>query len=116
MDEVKQKEARAEEAKQRVTETLHQLQTQLSPSHIAHKTTENLKARGVEAAQTLKERGTDAARTGVETARRYPGRAAAVGGVLALIILRKPLGRLFRRRKRVPAAPKSPDQYTPEGS
>jgi hypothetical protein len=99
---VKDKEVRAELARQRLAETVRELQTKLSPSTIAHKTTENLKARGKSAAQT-----------GIDAARLYPERAAAVGGVLALLILRKPIFRLFRGRKR---APETTEQYTPEGN
>lgn len=87
-------EANAAAARDKLTRDLAEVQERLDPRLIA---------------QAAVEQGREAGLAGVETARRYPGAVAGAAGLLGVLLLRKPIRRLFRRKPTVPAQAKGPD-------
>jgi len=77
-------------AKRRLTATLGALQTRLRPQRLADKASRRLRVAGEASA---------------DAATRNRGALVGVGAALALFLVRKPLGRLLRRRPADPATP-----------
>jgi len=94
-------EANATAARDRLARDLAEFQARLDPRLIA---------------QAAVEQGREAGLASVETARRNPGAVAGAAGLVGILLLRKPLRRLFRRKRKVPAqvrAPGSPPDTPP---
>lgn len=82
-------------ARERLTETMQELQAKLNPKVIARDVT----ARAVDS-------GKQAARNGADMAQRNPGAIAGAVAVIGLFLARHRIAKLFRRKpKKVPAAP-----------
>lgn len=77
-------EAQAAAARERLSNTLGQLQARLDPKLLARE---------------AKEAGLQAVHAGVDNARRNPGVVAGATGLLGLFLIRKPLCRMIRRPK-----------------
>jgi hypothetical protein len=84
-DEVALAEVRAQVAKQRLFATIGDVQDRLSPRTLAQ-----------DAIDGLKEGTAFVGMIGVEAARRRPGIAVTATGLIALLLARKPLAKLFR--------------------
>lgn len=76
-------EAQAAAARERLSNTVGQLQARLDPKLLARE---------------AKEAGLQAVHTGVDNARRNPGVVAGATGLLGLFLICKPLCRMIRRR------------------
>lgn len=87
-------EARVAEARRRMGNTLGTLQTRLDPRIVAR-----------DAVEGIAESGEKALRTGVETAKAYPGVVAGALTLAGALLARRQIGALFGRRAK-PAAPK----------
>jgi ElaB/YqjD/DUF883 family membrane-anchored ribosome-binding protein len=98
--------ARADQARERISTTLAELQTRLSPSTIAHNAWEG-----------AVDRGSDIAGDAADFVRQRPGPTAAVAGTIVAFLLGRPLVRRIRRkrraRRRVPAQPVAPAPSRP---
>jgi len=86
-------EARVAAARDKLTRDLAEVQERLDPRLIA---------------QAAVEQGREAGLAGVETARRNPQAVAGAAGLLSVFLLRKPIRRLFRRKRKVPAEARGP--------
>lgn len=86
MSDVAAAQARAEAARQRLTDTVETLQTQLAPERIARR-----------AVSEVSETGTRAAQASVEAARRNPVAVAGAAAVLLATFNRKRIAALFSR-------------------
>lgn len=105
--EIEAAERRATQARERLTDDLHKLQTKLNPKTLAR-----------DAARTAKDAGQSYARAGVDVAKQNPAPVAGAVAVTGLFLLRGRIGRLFRRKKKltVPAQPKAPQPtYSDQG-
>jgi ElaB/YqjD/DUF883 family membrane-anchored ribosome-binding protein len=78
----------ADAARARLSATLEQIQAQLAPSRIMEETMD-----------TVRTGSAELARNAAEVARERPGVVAGAAAAGALLLLRKPLARLFRRKK-----------------
>lgn len=88
----------AELARERLLASAHTLQARVAPARLAD-----------DALATVRERGTAAFDTLNGAARRRPGVAAGIAAGIAALLLRRPIGRFFRRRrtrKPLPAQPR----------
>lgn len=74
-------------ARERLFDTAHELQARLDPNTLID-----------EAVEGVKSTASGFANTTADAARRRPGVAAGAAGVALLLVIRKPLGRLFRRK------------------
>lgn len=79
-------------ARERLVRDLNELQARLDPKLLA---------------RSAAEQGREVGKAGVDTARRNPGVVAGAATVVAALLFRRPLARLFRRRRKVYASPKS---------
>lgn len=77
-------EVDAAAARDRLNDTVARLQSKLDPKLLARQATDEARAAGVK---------------GADYARDNPRLVGGVAGAIALFLLRKPLSRLFRRRK-----------------
>lgn len=94
-------EARAAEARARLNGTVHALQAQLDPGVLADR-----------AKQRVVDGGLRAADASIAVTERNPRIVMGALGLAAVLLLRKPVARLFRRRKPRPqraARPAYPD-------
>lgn len=82
-------QARAERAKARINATLSGLRQRLDPSTMASK-----------AANDLRDRGSAIAASGIDAAKRNPGRVIGAGIVVLGLLNRRRIARLFRRSRR----------------
>lgn len=80
-------EVGAKAARERLTGTLSDIQSRLNPKTLAR-----------EAVSDLRETGSELARDGIDVARRYPLRLAAIAAGLGIFAARGPIKRLFTRR------------------
>lgn len=87
-------ETKATAARDKLTRDLAEVQERLDPRLIA---------------QAAVEQGREAGLASVETARRNPGAVAGAAGLLGVLLFRKPIRRLFRRKRTVPAQVRGPD-------
>ncbi|MDR6849798.1 MAG: DUF3618 domain-containing protein [Sphingomonas sp.] len=84
-------QARAEQARARLSETIGTLQHRASPQALAQDMAESLKARGVEAVLGA-----------VDSARRRPARFGIAVAAIGLLLARGPIARTLRRRAATP--------------
>lgn len=91
--EVAAAEARATAARERLNDTVEQLQVQLAPKRLAR-----------EAAESVTEGAHSMARASIKTAMRNPSAVTGGGALLVLLLCLKPLGRALGLVKRPPSA------------
>lgn len=104
---VTEAEARANAARERLTDDLHKLQVKLNPKTLARDAATRAADAGRSAARTAADKGQTAAQEGLDFARANPAPVAAAVGVTGLFLLRKRIARLFRRKPRVHAQKKA---------
>ena len=100
-EDIRTAERREAEARERLTETLHELQAKLNPKALAR-----------EGARKMADAGQSAASKGADAARRNPAPVAGAAAVGVLFLARKRIAGLFRRRKKkltLPAQARSPE-------
>lgn len=97
---IRDAERREALARERLTDTLHELQAKLNPKALAR-----------EGARKVAGAGQSAARNGADAARRNPAPVAGAAAVGVLFLARKRIAGLFRRKKKltVPAQARSPE-------
>ena len=88
-------EARAAEARARLTGSIGALQARLAPKTLAQNVV-----------QGLVDKGQAAAQTGLDTAKKYPAALAGAVAALGLLFARKPIARLFARKHDTDISPK----------
>lgn len=93
MEDVAIAEARVAEARARLNGTVHTLQAHLDPQLLADK-----------AKQNMMQGGTRAAIASAKAVDRNPRVAMAALGLVAVLLLRRPVARLFSRKPRARAA------------
>lgn len=98
-------ERREAEARERLTETLHELQAKLNPKALAR-----------EGARKVADAGQSAASRGADVARRNPAPVAGAAALGVLFLARRRIAGLFRRKKKlsVPAQARSPETVSLE--
>lgn len=87
-------ETNAATARDQLSRDLAELQARLDPKLLARSAVDEAREVGL---------------AGVDTARRNPAAVAGGAAVLALLLFRRPIARLFRSKPRVYATAKSPD-------
>lgn len=92
--ELESAQTQSEDARKRLTGTMVDLQSRLSPKTLAK-----------DAIDGLKEAGNTFAEAGIDTARNHPGKVAGAAAALGLVLLRKPIIALFGKARRT-AEPK----------
>ena len=106
-------ERRATEARERLTDDLHKLQTKLNPKTLAREAARNAADKGRDVARSAADAGQSAAYQGMDYVRANPAPVAGAVAVTGLFLLRKRIARLFRRKPKVKAQAKArPADFT----